>query len=292
MSLNRIIPLLIALTVLFPILPGVVEAQNSPPSLDASSKENFQESREAIKQSLPANQQKKFDQALMIIMSQLLNEKYDAFLKAINGKTGIEVIAEATKVVQRMEQKVKDQNAKKTTYQLPDWIFGESVRVGGQSSLACKAILSASILKSNMFPPDEENFKNSEESFLLNAEDYDSIIKTRKSQVEAFSKEGTDKLALKIKDKTMSLQTGASVEAGMAEPSEFVILQNNNNTLLAIWFHNNEASNDAFSRLDVHTFLLNKKSGLGIWTKSNSRPNIFIDERPIPEVQSYFLRCS
>ncbi|MEX2492726.1 MAG: hypothetical protein WD425_13295 [Nitrospirales bacterium] len=143
-----------------------------------------------------------------------------------------------------------------------------------------------------MFPPDEETVKISEESFLLSEKDHLSIIKTRKSQVEAFSKEGTDNLAIKIKDKTMSLQTGASVKAGMAEPSEFVIVQNNEDTLLAFWFNSTETPNDTFNRLDVHTFLLNKKSGLAIWTKSNSRPNMFIEERPIPEVQSYFLRCS
>ena len=285
----------------FAIVPGIVRGQDPQLRIDGSNEESLKKSFEAIKNNLSANQQKKFEQGLMIIMHQLLHlldEEYEFFLKEVNGKTGPEIIAEATAIVQRMEQKAKEQKAKKTTYQLFDWIFdkklGESLGRDKQSSWSCTSVLATMIQKSSMFPSDEEQFKVSENSFLLTPEETDSVMKSRRSNMEAFSKKGTDKLSIEIKDKTMSLITRASVGAGIAVPGEdYEIIQNDKKVLLGIWFHYNKAPpNDAFHRLNVETFLLNKQSGLAIWTKSNSRPNIFIDERPIPEVQSYFLLCS
>jgi len=286
----RILIVILSLT----IFSGVVGANEAPLTIDGSSEESLQKSFKTVKQSLSPNQQKKFEQAYFIILGQALDKKggeIEAFLKALNGKTGPEVIAEVTEIVQDKVRRVQEQEAKKTTYQISDWVLDERRGVIEQTSLSCTALLRTRIRQSAAFPSDEENYRISDESFILNSKEIMSLIKSRRSRVEAVSGEGADKLAIKIKDKTISFITQASVKAGIAEPSEFSIIRNDKNALLGIFLDDAKFPNDTRNSFSVETFLLNKQSGLAIWNKSTSRGNIWLGDRPIPENQSYFLLC-
>lgn len=89
---------------------------------------------------------------------------------------------------------------------------------------------------------------------------------------------GTDKLAIKIEDKTIKFLTRASLEAGTAEGRPFNIIKNDEKELIAF---------DIDDEGTLNTFLLQKKSGLGIWTKGRLKPFL----RDYPDTQSFYLIC-
>jgi hypothetical protein len=101
-------------------------------------------------------------------------------------------------------------------------------------------------------------------------------------KIEAQVLKGTDKLAITINgDDTLSLMTEASVKAGVTEPAKFEILENNGMTLLAI---QRVESRGAPS---INTFVLDKKSGLAIWSKSAPRyPTL---DKPVGQI--IYLSC-
>ncbi len=95
------------------IVPVVRGAQDAHQTIDASYVGSFTKSLEAAKQSLPANQKKKFEEAYIIFMSHILVRKKESlgtFRKALQGKTGSEVIEEASKIVQglRMQRQIEE----------------------------------------------------------------------------------------------------------------------------------------------------------------------------------------
>lgn len=90
---------------------------------------------------------------------------------------------------------------------------------------------------------------------------------------------GTDKIAIKIEDKTIKFLTRASLELGTAEGRPFNIIKNDEKELIALDIDDNEGI--------VNTFLLQKKSGLGIWTKGRLKPFL----RDYPDTQSFYLIC-
>jgi len=106
--------------------------------------------------------------------------------------------------------------------------------VANNTSFACESLLSSSLI-------------GSPEEYLTNG-------------IEGSVDKGTDKVAMSIKDeKTLVLQTGANVSAGFTEGDNFVIVQNDKNKLMAVWFNENVIS----------TVVLNKDNGLAVWLKGN-----------------------
>ncbi len=95
------------------IVPVVRGAQDAHQTIDASYVGSFTKSLEAAKQSLPANQKKKFEEAYIIFMSHILVRKKESlgtFRKGLHGKTGSEVIEAASKIVQglRMQRQIEE----------------------------------------------------------------------------------------------------------------------------------------------------------------------------------------
>lgn len=72
---------------------------------------------------------------------------------------------------------------------------------------------------------------------------------------------GTDKIALTIGDEYLSLITGTAVAQGISESERWLILQNDEEHLIAGNF-----KQSAFGSL-LYSFALNKKTGFAVWTK-------------------------
>lgn len=96
-----------------------------------------------------------------------------------------------------------------------------------------------------------------------------------------FTKDGT-KIAIEIGEKTIKFLTATSVEVGVTEPAELVILRSDEKTLVAI-----DPEVDIAIDPGVNTFVLNKESGLAVWTKAKPAFLSF----PLPQAQAYFLEC-
>ncbi|MBU0650046.1 hypothetical protein KJ605_00105 [Patescibacteria group bacterium] len=78
--------------------------------------------------------------------------------------------------------------------------------------------------------------------------------------IEAQVEKGTDAVAMSIKDEeTLVFTSGTAVKAGMAEGEEFMIIQNDNKTLMAV----------SFPGKAINTVVLNKTNGLAAWLKGN-----------------------
>lgn len=120
------------------------------------------------------------------------------------------------------------------------------------NALACQALLETSIL------PISEN-----------------------KRLEARAGVGTDKLAVEIHGQVLRFMTKASVEAGMATPAEFQVLRNDDEVLAAVSYQTGALGST------LGSFLLNKKNGLAVWTKS--RPSFLVDKQP--DTQAFYLRC-
>jgi len=115
--------------------------------------------------------------------------------------------------------------------------------VANNTSFACESLLSSNLI-------------GSPEEYLTNG-------------IEGSVNKGTDKVAMSIKDEeTLVLQTSASVSAGFTEGDDFIIVQNDKNKLMAVWF--NEKA--------ISTVVLNKDNGLAVLLKGNS--SFFTYEAP------------
>lgn len=90
------------------------------------------------------------------------------------------------------------------------------------------------------------------------------------------------KAAIEIGDKTMKFLTATSVEAGMTEPATFLILRNDEKNLVAV-----DPETDIAINPGINTFVLNKESGLAVWTKS--KPAFLTT--PLPDSQIYYMEC-
>lgn len=103
-------------------------------------------------------------------------------------------------------------------------------------------------------------------------------------EVEAEISTGGSKIAIEIGEKTVKFLTSTSVEVGMMEPAEFTILSNDDKSLVAVLY--DDSAGIAESKV-IDSFILNKKSGFAVWTKS--RDSFFISDNP--DSQVYYLRC-
>lgn len=93
------------------------------------------------------------------------------------------------------------------------------------------------------------------------------------------TKQGTDQLAISIEGETMAFNTRASVEAGMPSGTIFQVLQNNDDSLIAAYLEQTGYS--------MNTFVLNKKTGLAVWSKT--RPEFPATDAPTADV--IYLLC-
>lgn len=99
-------------------------------------------------------------------------------------------------------------------------------------------------------------------------------------QIKAETKKGTDKFAVEIKENAVSILSRVNFEAGFLEAPNYTILQNDAGSLVAYWVNNSPAS--------LETFILNKRTGLAIWTKAKP---LDMFGRDIPEARSLYFAC-
>ncbi len=90
------------------------------------------------------------------------------------------------------------------------------------------------------------------------------------------------KLALEINGKTLKMITTSSVEIGQTTPVEIPIYRNDDSELIAV-----DPEPDIILNPGLGTFILNKKTGYAVWTKSKSAFFTY----SYPEVQSYYMEC-
>ncbi|MFH1407471.1 MAG: hypothetical protein ABIG91_00310 [Patescibacteria group bacterium] len=90
------------------------------------------------------------------------------------------------------------------------------------------------------------------------------------------------KLAIEIDGSELKMLTTSSVEIGITEPARLVIVKEDENLLIAI-----DPELDSYINRGVGTFILNKKSGTAVWTKS--KPSILNSQ--MPYVQMYYMEC-
>jgi hypothetical protein len=76
---------------------------------------------------------------------------------------------------------------------------------------------------------------------------------------------GGSGISIKINQKTLKLLTSTSVELGMMEPFEMTILQNNEDSIISMAYEEPPLGGGI-----VHSFILSKKTGFAVWTKSRS----------------------
>jgi len=86
-------------------------------------------------------------------------------------------------------------------------------------------------------------------------------------------------LALEVDGNTLKLITNISVEIGQIDPKEYLIANNTETTLSAV-FYSETAE-------EINTLIINKKTGFGTWTRSVNIPQI----REMPTAQTYYLSC-
>lgn len=102
--------------------------------------------------------------------------------------------------------------------------------------------------------------------------------------VVARASKGTDKLAVGVKGDKLKFLTQASLEIGFVEGDEFDIIKNDGERLVAIY----SSLDQTLGGYDgISVFILNKKNGIGIWSKTNQ--NQFLNDNP--GTQGYQLHC-
>lgn len=90
------------------------------------------------------------------------------------------------------------------------------------------------------------------------------------------------KMAIEIDGKELKMITATAVEAGMTEPVRLNIVRENDTELVAVDLETDIAINPGLG-----TFILNKKSGTAVWTKS--KPAFFGTQ--LPDTQAYYMEC-
>lgn len=92
---------------------------------------------------------------------------------------------------------------------------------------------------------------------------------------------GTDKVAIEVEGDKLYFLTRASVEVGTARGEPWNIVKNSNDRIVALYNGLDQMGTD------VNLFILNKKNGIAVWTKTNS--DLFGTENP--GAQSFYLVC-
>lgn len=89
------------------------------------------------------------------------------------------------------------------------------------------------------------------------------------------------KMAIEIDGKVLKMLTATSVGVGINKPAEFTIIKEDENNVVAVY----PESDNLFPGID--TFILHKKSGTAVWTKSS--PGSLISK--LPDAQAYYMEC-
>ena len=126
---------------------------------------------------------------------------------------------------------------------------------------------------------DAHAYRISETSLLKPEPELTQLYEIKR--LEATSDVGTDKLAIEIEGKTLKFMTQTSVESGQATAAAFQIIRNDKDVLAAVDYQSG-ALGSSFS-----SFLLNKKTGYAVWTKS--RPSFLVDGQA--DTQAHYLQC-
>ena len=287
MRKQHILSVVFAIVSVFFVAP-LVEANQL--TIDGSSEERYANSLNTVMASLPEHQQKKFGQAVFIISNHRLKTsnrqnlgRFRSLLReGLDGKTGLEVIAEAKTIVEGIIKQAEERKAKITTYTIKDAL---ATPIIGQS-LACKGLLSTNITLAPKFPSDEDKFILGEESFIDEGYGkHDEKALLHEVEVYATSHESSDKLAIHLHERSITMMTKAFLEMGIPNGVEYTILVNNDTVIYAV-----------SSERSLNSFLLNKGDGLAVWTKSVSRSRSFFhdplnENKPIPSTYSTYLQC-
>lgn len=105
-----------------------------------------------------------------------------------------------------------------------------------------------------------------------------TVNKGENKTIEAEILKGTDKIAVRLKDKKLYFLTSAAVGAGSTEGDALQVIQDNSKYLAAYGEY-------PYGGMD--SFVLNKETGKAIWSKS--QPNYLIANDV--ENQSFLLNC-
>jgi len=104
--------------------------------------------------------------------------------------------------------------------------------------------------------------------------------------IQADIAKGTDKFTIQINDsKTLSFTTGASIETGVAAlygSAKYAILRNDASELAAISLE--RLPSDSI----LTTLVINKKTGLAVWSKTRPASSLFYDN---PSGEFHYLVC-
>lgn len=92
------------------------------------------------------------------------------------------------------------------------------------------------------------------------------------------------KITVEVEGDTLNFLTATAVEVGIIEPAKFVIIENNKDKLMAMYYEEGEGSKNS----SIDTFILNKNTGFGVWTKSKTE--FFANN--MPDGQVYYLQCN
>lgn len=100
--------------------------------------------------------------------------------------------------------------------------------------------------------------------------------------VDAEITKGGSKLSIEVEGKTAKVLTDTAVESGVAVGDDFNVLQNDDNTL-ALEIEGGLLPGNWW----INLISINKKTGLGVWTKTKLRDDLFGN----PSGQVYYLKC-
>lgn len=90
------------------------------------------------------------------------------------------------------------------------------------------------------------------------------------------------KMAIEIDGNELKMLTAGAIEIGITEPARLRIIKNNESELVAV-----DLEEDIAIDSGAGTFILNKKSGTAVWTKTKPA---FIGSQ-LPDAQAYFMEC-
>lgn len=93
---------------------------------------------------------------------------------------------------------------------------------------------------------------------------------------------GGSNLSIEVEGDTAKVLTDTAVESGIAVGDDFNVLRNDDNTL-SLGFESEVLAGN----WGINLISINKKTGLGIWTKTKLRDDLFGN----PSGQVYYLKC-
>lgn len=246
------------------------------PRVDATTHESFEASFDRVEASVPSELREKFKQASTILMSGTVDalgeaseeRALEAMRHAFHGKSANEIISAAEAIVRRMLESEQQRQQKATAVDMP-----RPLDLSKSASFACNALLSTFVKRAE--PSVAGAFAITSSSLLK------PPPSSSPERLEATSATGTDLVEFEIVANTLRMITRAAVEQGQASPAEFKIIVSSPSMLIAIGVQDGLVGGNA------NLVVLNKASGLAIWTKS--RPASLLADSP--DSQTHYLRC-